>query len=246
MKYLDNEGLSYFWTKVKVAIASVQTNLTTHTSDASVHMTSAERTELGYLDGATSNIQTQIDTLSTTINTKPSMMTAVVYLSTSDWVATTDGYSMTVSVSNIATTSNLVVTPVMEYRDIWRKANVCCGAQGTNTLTFYSKKLPESTIAANVLILTADAVINDKASMSTATASLTTSGWSSTTGGVYKSVTVSGVTSTSNLVCAADKDSRLIWSDINLCAGAQGTNTITFYADKAPTSTVTVNILILN
>lgn len=89
-------------------------------------------------------------------------------------------------------------------------------------------------------------LISGKAAMQTASVSLTSGGWSTTADGVSKTVTVSGVTSSSNLIASPDKDSRSAWSDANICAGAQGADTITFYADKAPEETVTVNVLILN
>lgn len=44
MKFLDQTGLSYFWSKIKEAIAFVQTNLTKHTSDTTVHVTATEKT----------------------------------------------------------------------------------------------------------------------------------------------------------------------------------------------------------
>lgn len=224
MKYLDYSGLSYFWSKVKSAINTVQSILTTHTGNTDIHITADERTAW---------------------SSKPSMNLAVVYVDTENWISTTDGVYKTVSVGGVTTATNLICTPAKDSRDVWSTANMCCGAQATGNLTFYAKKVPTTTVEVNVLMLFSD-VTDNNVSMSTTTVSLTSSGWTSTTGGVYKAVTVSGVTSTSSVVCSPTKDSRTAWCEANLCAGTQGTNTLTFYADKAPTATVTVNVLILN
>lgn len=87
---------------------------------------------------------------------------------------------------------------------------------------------------------------NAKTAKTTTTATLSASGWSTTTDGVYKTVTVSGVTSSNTVIVAPDKATRSIWQKANIYVGAQGTNTLTFYAKSVPTDSVVANILILN
>lgn len=60
--------------------------------------------------------------------------------------------------------------------------------------------------------------------------------------------TVNGVTSSNVVIATAGTDdtSHAAWSNCDIRATAQGTNSLTFKARSAPASAVTVNILILN
>ena len=77
-------------------------------------------------------------------------------------------------------------------------------------------------------------------SMSTATASLTTSGWSNN----QKTVSVSGVTASNNVIVSPDPASMTAWAAAGVYCSAQGAGTLTFTCSTVPTSALTANVLI--
>ena len=76
------------------------------------------------------------------------------------------------------------------------------------------------------------------------TATLTSVGWSDNT----QTVTVSGVTATNDIIAvgAADDTSHNAWSNCDIRAISQASNSLTFKCRTVPSSDVTANILILN
>lgn len=79
-------------------------------------------------------------------------------------------------------------------------------------------------------------------SMSTATASLATSGWSSN----QKTVSVSGVTASNNVIVSPAPASMTAWAAAGVYCSAQGAGTLTFTCSTVPTSALTANVLILS
>jgi len=76
----------------------------------------------------------------------------------------------------------------------------------------------------------------------TATATLTVAGWSNNT----QSVTVSGVTSSNNVIVTPAPASQVDYGKSLVRCTAQATNSLTFACEKTPTAALTVNVLILN
>lgn len=75
----------------------------------------------------------------------------------------------------------------------------------------------------------------------TATASLTTSGWSSK----KKTVSVAGVTASNTVIVSPAPASFVHWGDCGIRCIAQGSGTLQFQYETAPTSTLTANVVIL-
>ena len=75
-------------------------------------------------------------------------------------------------------------------------------------------------------------------------ATLAANGWADNA----QTVTVQGVTSSNVVIATAgvDDTSHTAWSNCDIRATAQGTNSLTFKCRTVPTSAVNVNILILN
>lgn len=84
------------------------------------------------------------------------------------------------------------------------------------------------------------AKLADGASHKTATATLTTSGWSNST----QTVSVTGITANNDFFCCAAPSSFTAWNKAEIRPTAQGAGTITFTCSKTPTADVTVNIII--
>lgn len=74
---------------------------------------------------------------------------STVTLTSSGW----SGNLQTVSVSGMAATLDIVVSPAPASQEAWGKAGVYCSAQGTGTLTFNCKSVPTASLTANILIL---------------------------------------------------------------------------------------------
>lgn len=79
-------------------------------------------------------------------------------------------------------------------------------------------------------------------SMSTATATLPTSGWSSDS----ITVNVTGVTASNNVIVAPAPASISAWAAAGVYCSAQGAGTLTFTRTSANTAAITVNVLILS
>ncbi len=115
-------------------------------SSGKVAVSAVTSTELGYLDGVTSNVQTQL-------NTKTSTATASVTLDA--WSAGSSDYYCTKAVSGVTSSNKVIVSPnnTADAIKIWGKCGIYASAQGTNSITFRAAKLPSTSIIANVLII---------------------------------------------------------------------------------------------
>ena len=74
---------------------------------------------------------------------------STVTLTSSGW----SGNSQTVSVSGMAATLDIVVSPAPASQEAWGKAGIYCSAQGAGTLTFTCKSAPTTSLTANILTL---------------------------------------------------------------------------------------------
>ena len=74
---------------------------------------------------------------------------STVTLTSSGWSSN----SQTVSVSGMAATLDIVVSPAPASQEAWGKAGVFCSSQGAGTLTFTCKSAPTTSLTANILTL---------------------------------------------------------------------------------------------
>lgn len=88
----------------------------------------------------------------------------------------------------------------------------------------------------------AQTTADGKCGKSTKTASLTTSGWSSS---MTQTVSVSGVTSSNTVVVSPAPASYAAYTEANVRCTAQASGKLTFTCDTVPTAALTVNVLIL-
>lgn len=75
---------------------------------------------------------------------------AVATLPVSGWA----NNEQTVSVQGIASNAHVIVTPAPETWVAYTEAGVVCSEQGRNMLTFTCLDVPETSVSANILILT--------------------------------------------------------------------------------------------
>ena len=126
----------------------MQTNLTANralvsNTSGKVAVSPVTATELGYLDGVTSNVQTQINT-----KAAKSVSTSAT-LTVAGWSNNTQ----TVTVTGMTTNATVVITAAPDSYIAYAEAGVRCTAQGANTLTFACEETPTVALTANVLIL---------------------------------------------------------------------------------------------
>lgn len=86
---------------------------------------------------------------------------------------------------------------------------------------------------------TADATKQDAIGSTTAT--LAVNSWSSST----QTVSVTGVTSSNNVIVAPAPASISDYTTAGIYCSAQGSGTLTFTCDTVPTSAITVNVMIV-
>ena len=79
-------------------------------------------------------------------------------------------------------------------------------------------------------------------SITSTTATLASGNWSSNT----QSVSVTGVTSTNNVIVAAAPTSMSDYADANVRCTAQSSGTLTFTCETTPTNNITVNVMIFS
>lgn len=113
-------------------------------SDANgkVGVSAVTSTELGYLDGVTSSVQTQL-------NAKVQKLTATASLTVAGWSSS----QQTVSVSGVTTSNTIIVTPNPASYVHYNECMVRCSAQASGKLTFTCTDTPTSALTVNVLIL---------------------------------------------------------------------------------------------
>ena len=83
--------------------------------------------------------------------------------------------------------------------------------------------------------------LSGKASMSTATATIATTGWSSN----QLTVSVTGVTASNTVIVSPAPASVAEWASCGIYCSAQGSGTLTFTCTTVPSSALTANVLIL-
>lgn len=113
-------------------------------SDANgkVGVSDVTSTELGYLDGVTSSVQTQL-------NAKVQKITTTASLPVASWSSNTQ----TVSVSGVTESNTIIVTPAPASYVHYNECMVRCSAQASGKLTFTCTDIPTSALTVNVLIL---------------------------------------------------------------------------------------------
>lgn len=90
-------------------------------------------------------------------------------------------------------------------------------------------------LSSNVTVTAADTGITTK------TATIQTSNWSGTTA----TVTVSGVTSTSDVIVSPAPSGVAAWTDAQIYCSAQGNNTLTFTAKGTPTVAIPIVVIVI-
>ena len=86
-----------------------------------------------------------------------------------------------------------------------------------------------------------DLLIAEKASLSTASVTLTVAGWANST----QTVSVSGVTATNHVVVSYAPASKDDYTAADVYCSGQGSGTLTFTCGEVPASDLTANVLIL-
>ena len=116
-------------------------------SSGKVTISAVTSTELGYLDGVTSNIQTQIN------NVKPKLVT--VTLSSSQWTQGSNGYTQAKTVSDVSATETaqmINIIPKVSNQAAYIQAGVYASAQAANSITFTALKKPTVNLTVYVVI----------------------------------------------------------------------------------------------
>ena len=126
MSYLDNNGLAIVWNKIKQLVAS-------HTATVTPVVQSG--VQIASIDG-------------TTIYAPPVHSATQVTLNSSSW----SNSEITISVSGVTTTNDVVVTPAPSSIRTWSSCGVYCSSQSLDSLTFSCITTPESNLTANILI----------------------------------------------------------------------------------------------
>ena len=88
---------------------------------------------------------------------------------------------------------------------------------------------------------TARSALDSKATVTVTTATLTPSGWSSNA----QTVTVSGVTASNTVLVSYAPSDKALWTDADIYCYSQASNSLTFRCTTAPSSNVTVNVMIV-
>lgn len=78
-----------------------------------------------------------------------------------------------------------------------------------------------------------------------AAVNLPLSGWTQNEASVTQTVTVTGMTATTNIIVSPDPDSFSDWSKNKVRCAVQGYNALTFQGDTMPESDLTANVLIV-
>lgn len=132
----------------------------------------------------------------------------------------------------VAAASTSQVTFTWTYSD---------GTTGSNTFTITT--VPDGSVTTAKIVngnvtyekLAADA----KSTVYTGTA--TSGGWSSNT----QAVTISGISSSDNIIVSPAPASFTVWRDNGVYCSAQADNSITLKCDSAPSSNITVQVLVV-
>ena len=112
--------------------------------------------------------------------------------------------------------------------------------------TTYSSKTAASGGTDVSLVTTGEKYIwNNRAQLTSTSVSLGTTGWTTSGSKVTKSVTVTGVTASNNVIVSPAPSYVNDYANSGIICTAQTSNSLTFTADSTPTVNITVNILIV-
>lgn len=126
MGYLDTHGLHTLWGIIKTLVNNHR---------AVVIPAAQSGVIIADVDG-------------TTIYSPPVHSSTSVTLNSSSWV----NNELTISVSGVTATNDVVVTPAPSNMRMWSSCGVYCSEQGADTLTFVCSTTPEVNLVANILI----------------------------------------------------------------------------------------------
>lgn len=133
---------------------------------------------------------------------------------------------------------------------VYDGTNFVMSNKGVATTTYYGEtKLSDSTASTSTsLAATANAVKTaydlaaTKSEITTTTASLTSTGWSSNS----KTVSVTGVTASNSVLVTPAPASMDDYANCGIKCTAQAAGTLTFSCTTVPSSTITVNVMIID
>lgn len=94
-------------------------------------------------------LNTELDVISSTANTKCKKTTTTATLEVANW----SNLSQTIAVSGVTIDNTVIVVAAPASYIAYQEANVRCTAQASNKLTFTCNVKPEVALTANVLIL---------------------------------------------------------------------------------------------
>ena len=111
-------------------------------------MSAVTSTELGYLDGVTSNVQTQLNAKQADIFYRS------ISLTVAGWSATAKTQKVTVSGVSATETAQLIVpTPALASQSAYMDAGIRVTAQAANSLTFTAETVPTAALTVYVVII---------------------------------------------------------------------------------------------
>ena len=190
-------------------------------SSGKVAVSSVTSTELGYLDGVTSNIQTQLNNkLSSAPVTSVNNKTGAVTLAKGD-----------VGLGNVDNTSdaNKPISNATQAALNGKQAKITASGllkgDGSGGVSAAVKGTDYAAPSVGVSV------------------TLTASGWNANA--KTQTVSVSGVKATANCIITAAPDSYMAYAKAGVRCTAQGAGTLTFACETVPTADVAANVLII-
>lgn len=190
-------------------------------SSGKVAVSSVTSTELGYLDGVTSNIQTQLNNkLSSAPVTSVNNKTGAVTLAKGD-----------VGLGNVDNTSDAnkpisnATQAALNDKQSKITVNGILKGNGTGGVSAAVKGTDYAAPSVGVSV------------------TLRASGWNANA--KTQTVSVAGVTATGNLIITAAPDSYMAYAKAAVRCTAQGEGTLTFACETVPTANVAANVLIV-
>ena len=151
--------------------------------------------------------------------------------------SSTSPYTNTISLSAVKADSICLVSPVPASQNSFITNEIYCSAQAAGSLTFAATTKPTEDLPINLVVVN----IPEEESEVATTCSLTTAGWSSLT----QTVNVSGMTADKIVIIGADTASLVNYKKFGIYCSAQESGKLTFKCLSTPTSTITVNIIMI-
>ena len=233
-------------------------------SDANgkVAVSTVTSTELGYLDGVTSNVQTQLDKkLETAPVTSVNSKTGAVVLTASDVgalpadtvIPTVNNATLTIKRNSIdvgSFTANAANDVNIDINVPTNKSDI--GLGNVDNVKQYSASNPPPYPVTSVNGQTGDVEVQSGSETNSYTATLTTSGWVQRGRRYAQTVNVTGITASTPVVLVdvaltgtdidADTAALEAWGIVSANNVAQGAGTLTFYALSVPSVNIPVNV----